>query len=88
LRNLAALGERLAGDALVLLDEAASDEREVSAFGTAMDLAFPDARSRAAFLADLLQAMTMLQEAYGARPDAPQDERYRAVIACYPETRG
>ncbi len=88
LRNLAALGERLSGDALVLLDEAACDEREVSAFGTAMDLSFPDARSRAAFLADLLHAVTSLREAYGARPDATPDERYRAVIACYPETRG
>jgi hypothetical protein len=88
LRNLAAIGERLASDALILLDEAACGEREVSAFATGLDLSFPDARSRAAFLADLLQAVASLREAYGARTEVSPDERYRAVIACYPETRG
>ena len=87
LRNLAALGERLAGDVLVLLDEAASQEREVSAFATSIDLAFPDAASRAAFLADLLAAVKSLQERYGAEGSAPIDERYRAILACYPEVR-
>lgn len=87
LRNLAALGERLAGDVLVLLDEAASQEREVSAFATTIDLCFPDAASRAAFLADLLAAVKSLQERYGAEGSAPIDERYRAILACYPEVR-
>ncbi len=87
LRNLVALGERLAGDALLLLDETARGEREISAFATRLDLAFPDARSRAAFVADLLEAARALQRKYGAADDAPPDERYRAVIACYPETR-
>jgi DNA-binding transcriptional ArsR family regulator len=87
LRNLAALGDRLAGDALVLLDEAASGEREVSAFATSLELAFPDASARAAFLADLLEAVRSLQERYGARGSANPDERYRAILACYPEVR-
>lgn len=87
LRNLAALGERLAGDILVLLDEAASQEREVSAFATAIDLSFRDAASRAAFLADLLEAVKSLQERYGAEGSAAPEERYRAILACYPEVR-
>lgn len=86
-RNLVALGERFAGDALLLLDEAARGEREISAFATRLDLAFPDAGSRAAFVADLLESARALQRKYGAAADAEPDERYRTIIACYPETR-
>lgn len=85
LRNLVALGERLAGDSLQLLDEVAWDEREVSLFATAVDLSFADAFSRAAFLADLLESVKTLREKYGADRAAPPSERYRTVIACYPE---
>jgi DNA-binding transcriptional ArsR family regulator len=86
LRNLVALGERLAGDSLHLLDEAAWQDREFSTFATALDLSFPDASSRAAFLADLLAAVKSLRDHYGADRDAPPAERYTAVIACYPES--
>jgi DNA-binding transcriptional ArsR family regulator len=88
LRNLAALGDRLAGDALLLLDEAAGGERDVSSFATSLDLRFPDAQARAAFLADLLGAVKELRLKYGADESAPADpeERYRAVVACYPQT--
>jgi hypothetical protein len=85
LRNLVALGERLAGDSLQLLDEVAWDDREVSLFATAVDLSFADAPSRAAFLADLLESVKALREKYGADRDAPPSERYRTVIACYPD---
>lgn len=85
LRNLVALGERLAGDSLQLLDEVAWDDREFSLFATAVDLSFADAVSRAAFLADLLESVQSLREKYGADRDAPPSERYRTVIACYPE---
>ena len=85
LRNLVALGERLAGDSLQLLDEVAWDDREFSLFATAVDLSFADAFSRAAFLADLLESVKALREKYGADRDAPPSERYRTVIACYPE---
>jgi DNA-binding transcriptional ArsR family regulator len=83
LRNLVSLGERLCGDALSLLDEAAWDDREFSTFSTSLDLAFPDAASRAAFLADLLEAVRSLRKKYGGEPSRPE-ERYQAVVACYP----
>jgi DNA-binding transcriptional ArsR family regulator len=84
LRNLMAVGERVAADSLGLLDDAASGERDVSAFATSLDLAFADAGARAAFLADLLAAVRELSGKYGAHPGDEPDERYRAVIACYP----
>lgn len=86
LRNLVALGERLAADSLALLDDAVTDERELSTYATSVDLAFADANARAAFLADLLQAVQALRERYGARAGDDPDERYKTVIACYPET--
>lgn len=84
LRNLMAVGERIAADSLGLLDDAATADRDVSAFATSLDLAFADAGARAAFLADLLQAVRALGAKYGARSGDEPDERYRAVIACYP----
>lgn len=84
LRNLVALGERLAGDSIALLDEAAADERDVSAYATSMDLHFPDAGSRAAFLTDLLEAVRELRAKYGVRAEDDPDERYKVVVACYP----
>jgi len=86
LRNLVALGERLAGDSLVLLDEAARGERDVSTYATSMDLRFPDAESRAAFLAELLTAVRELRSRWAAGDADAPDERYRAVIACYPRS--
>jgi len=85
LRNLVALGERLAADSLVLLDDAVTDDRELSAYATSVDLAFADANARAAFLADLLEAVKSLRERYGATAGDDPDERYKTVIACYPE---
>jgi DNA-binding transcriptional ArsR family regulator len=85
LRNLVALGERLAGESLALLDEAATAGRELSTYATSVDLVFADAAARAAFLADLLQAVHGLKEKYGASAPAEPDERYTTVIACYPE---
>ena len=70
LRNLVAVGERLSGDALGLLDEVARDDREFSTYATALDLSFPDASSRAAFLADLLAAVKSLRERYGGKEGA------------------
>ncbi|HMB69445.1 MAG TPA: helix-turn-helix domain-containing protein [bacterium] len=84
LRNLMAVGERVAADSLGLLDDAAAGDRDVSAFATSLDLAFADAGARAAFLADLLAAVRELSAKYGAQPGDDPDERYRAVIACYP----
>jgi DNA-binding transcriptional ArsR family regulator len=86
LRNLMAVGERIAADSLGLLDDAATSERDVSTFATSLDLAFADAGARGAFLADLLQAVRLLSEKYGAQPGVEPDEQYRAVIACYPGT--
>ncbi len=93
LRNLVALGERLNGDSLRLLDEAARDDREISTYATAVGLEFPDASSRAAFLADLLEAVKGLREKYGVEggrtPDGStvEDTRYTTIVACYPERR-
>lgn len=86
LRNLIAVGERIAADSLGLLDDAATSERDVSTFATSLDLAFADAGARGAFLADLLEAVRLLSEKYGAQPGVEPDEQYRAVIACYPGT--
>lgn len=86
LRNLVAVGERLAGDALCLLDEAAWDEREFSTYASSLDLRFPDAESRAAFLGDLLSAIEQLKREYGAEEGA-EGERYQAMVACYPARR-
>lgn len=88
LRNLVAVGERLSADALGLLDDAATADRVVSTFATSLDLAFADAGARAAFLADLLEAVRALRAKYGADDRDEPDERYRAVIACYPEADG
>jgi DNA-binding transcriptional ArsR family regulator len=85
LRNLVALGERLSGDALSLLDEAAWDDREVSTYSTSVELTFSDAGSRAAFLADLLEAVRSLTQKYGGGEEARPEERYKTVIACYPQ---
>jgi DNA-binding transcriptional ArsR family regulator len=85
LRNLVSLGERLAGDALVLLDGAAWNDREISTYATAVDLRFADPRARAAFLADLLEAVRSLKEKYGASEEVDREEHYKTVIACYPE---
>jgi DNA-binding transcriptional ArsR family regulator len=85
LRNLIALGERLNGDALLLLDEAARDGREFSTYATAVDLAFPDASARAAFLADLLAAVKSLRERYGGTERTGAEARYTTIIACYPD---
>jgi DNA-binding transcriptional ArsR family regulator len=102
LRNLIALGERLQGDSLALLDEAAHDGREFSTYATAVGLRFPDANSRAAFLGDLLAAVKGLRERYGAElaeagsggdggdggaTDGEEDTRYTTIVACYPERR-
>jgi len=84
LRNLMAVGERVAADSLGLLDDAATGDRDVSTFATSLELAFSDAGARAAFLADLLEAVRTLSGKYGAHPGDEPDERYRAVIACYP----
>lgn len=86
LRNLVAVGERLAGDALRLLDEAAWDEREFSTYASSLDLSFPDAESRAAFLGDLLSAIEQLKAKYGAE-EGSRGERYQAMVACYPARR-
>ena len=86
LRNLVAVGERLAGDALRLLDEAAWDEREFSTYASSLDLSFPDAESRAAFLGDLLSAIEQLKGKYGAQ-EGSEGERYQAMVACYPARR-
>lgn len=92
LRNLVALGERLAGDSLALLDQAAVQDRDVSTFATSLDLRFPDAGARAAFLAELLTAVQSLRRKYGvtdeeaAQGEALANERYKTVVACYPQT--
>ncbi|MCA9751732.1 MAG: helix-turn-helix transcriptional regulator, partial [Gemmatimonadetes bacterium] len=83
LKNLVALGERLAGDALVLLDQAACDERECSTYATSLDLSFADPAARAAFLGDLLEAIRELRARYGVEEDGTR-ERYKAIVACYP----
>jgi DNA-binding transcriptional ArsR family regulator len=88
LRNLVALGERMSGESLALLDEAAVSDREISAYATSLELSFADAKSRAAFLADLLEAVRGLKEHYGAREADAPEERYRTVIACYPDVGG
>jgi DNA-binding transcriptional ArsR family regulator len=85
LTNLVSLGERLAADSLALLDEAVSEGREISAYATSVELRFADASARAAFLADLLDAVRSLKEKYGASVADGPDERYRTVVACYPE---
>ena len=84
LRNLVALGERLLGDAISLVDETAWDDREFSTYAMSVELAFPDAGSRAAFLGDLLGAVQSLKEKYGGEEARPE-ERYKIVVACYPE---
>ncbi|MGQ0720549.1 MAG: helix-turn-helix domain-containing protein [Candidatus Eiseniibacteriota bacterium] len=84
LLNLVSLGERLAADSLALLDEAVTEDREISAYATSVELRFADANARAAFLADLLEAVRSLKARYGATAGDPAG-RYRAVIACYPE---
>jgi len=91
LRNLVALGERLAGDSLALLDQAAVGDRDVSTFATSLDLRFRDAAARAAFLAELLTAVKSLRQKYGVTGEAAEgevnaDERYKTVVACYPQT--
>ncbi|HMB70149.1 MAG TPA: helix-turn-helix domain-containing protein [bacterium] len=91
LRNLVALGERLADDSLALLDRAATGDLDVSAFATLLDLRFPDAGARAAFLAELLTAVQSLRRKYGVEDQPDQDddpiadERYKTVVACYPQ---
>jgi DNA-binding transcriptional ArsR family regulator len=83
--NLVSLGERLAADSLALLDEAVTDGREISAYATSVELRFADANARAAFLAQLLDAVKALKEKYGASGADGPDERYRTLVACYPE---
>jgi DNA-binding transcriptional ArsR family regulator len=86
-RNLVSVGERLAGDAVLLLDEAAAGERDVSTYATSMDLRFADAEARAAFLAELLTAVNELRQKYAAHEGDDPGQRYLAMVACYPRPR-
>lgn len=87
-RNLVSVGERLAADAVLLLDEAAAGERDVSTYATSMDLRFGDAETRAAFLAELLNAVNALRRKYAAHDGDEPGQRYQAMVACYPRPRG
>ncbi len=81
LGTLVALGERLQRDAAVLLDRAAFDGEDLPSAAVSAEVAFPDEAARAAFMDDYLRTTKELLERHGAR----RGERYRAILAVYPE---
>jgi DNA-binding transcriptional ArsR family regulator len=81
LGTLVELGERLQRDAAVLLDRAAFDGDDVPSAAVSAEVSFPDEASRAAFMDDYLRSTKELLERHGARTG----ERFRAILAVYPE---
>jgi DNA-binding transcriptional ArsR family regulator len=81
LGTLVELGERLQRDAAVLLDRAAFDGADVPSAAVTAEVAFPDEAARAAFMDDYLRTTAQLLERHGARTG----ERFRAILAVYPE---
>jgi DNA-binding transcriptional ArsR family regulator len=81
LGTLVELGERLQRDAAVLLDRAAFDGEDIPSAAVTADVTFPDEAARAAFMDEYLRTTRELLERHGAR----RGERFRAILAVYPE---
>jgi DNA-binding transcriptional ArsR family regulator len=81
LEHLVELGERVQRDAIALLDRAAFDGEEIPSLSIDADVRFPDAASRAAFMAEYLELLKPLLKKHGARAG----ERYRVATVVYPE---
>jgi hypothetical protein len=81
LGNLVALGERLQRDAAALLDRAAFDGDEIASASVSTEIRFASEADRAAFLRDYVESLTAL----AARHGATTGERYRLLLAAYPD---
>jgi DNA-binding transcriptional ArsR family regulator len=81
LENLVTLGERLARDAVVLLDSAAFDGATIASASVEAEVSFKGAAEREGFLREYLAAVAALAKKYGARGG----ERFRVAFAAYPE---
>jgi DNA-binding transcriptional ArsR family regulator len=81
LGTLVDLGERLQRDAAALLDRAAFEGEDIPSAAVSAEVSFPDEAARAAFMDDYLRTTSELLERHGAR----KGERFRAILAVYPE---
>ena len=80
LSQLVELGERLERDAAALIDLAA-EGREIPSASVETEVRFPDEAARAAFMAELVDALRSLLARHG-RSDG---QRFRIALAAYPD---
>jgi DNA-binding transcriptional ArsR family regulator len=80
LEQLVILSERLAQDAVSLLDCAAFDGQTIPSASVEVEVQLRDEDDRKAFLNDYLTAVAALAKKYGWR----RGETYRIVLAAYP----
>jgi DNA-binding transcriptional ArsR family regulator len=86
LRQLINAAERIRRDA-VLLMEASDSKRQVPSAVLETEVALPDEKTREAFLRDYAQAVREVTERYRASIPGAGGERFRAVLAVYPDIR-
>jgi DNA-binding transcriptional ArsR family regulator len=83
-RWLLALSARLVRDVGALITGAAKAGKPVATFGLDGEVRFASAEDRAAFAADLAEAVTNLVSRYHDE-SAPRGRRYRVIVAVHPQ---
>lgn len=81
LAQLAELGERLQRDSAGLVDLAAFEGREVPSATLSAEVRLPDEAARAAFMAELVDALKTLLRKHGRATG----ERFHVALATYPQ---
>jgi DNA-binding transcriptional ArsR family regulator len=76
--------EQLQRDSAALLDRAAFDGEPIASASVVTDVRLPDEQARAAFLREYVE----LVRALAHRHDAATGDRYRVLLAAYPDTEG
>ena len=84
LEQLVSLSERLALDAVSLLDCAAFDGQTIPSASVEVEVQLGDEGDRQAFLNDCLAAVAALAKKYGRR----SGDTYRIALAVYPRPNG
>jgi DNA-binding transcriptional ArsR family regulator len=84
LEHLVQLGERVQRDAVGLLDRAAFDGDEIPSLAIDAEVTFRDAAARSSFMDEYLAVLKPLLDRHGAR----KGEKFRVVLAVYPDREG
>ena len=80
LAQLSALGEQLQRDAAGLIDAAAVADEDIPSASIEADVRLADETARAAFMADIVQALKAVLAKHGVS----EGPRYRVAFATYP----